>query len=336
MLTFEELIGLPKVELHNHFDGAVYAPIMAKLLEMTTGEEPALAEVARQIRVCPCCRSLTEFLEKFDLILPFLQTKELITEAAYREVLEAERQGVIYLEIRFAPLLHTKEGLSGEEAVEAFLEGIRKGEEETGVVTRGILIAMRHDSSEADMEVLGLAEAFYGKGIVGLDLAGDEANFPVTLHKQLFLAAGEKGIPFTIHAGEAAGAFSVKDALELGADRIGHGIRSIEDPSVVSYLAEHGIPLEICPTSNVVTKACGSIEEHPVRKLMEAGVPVTVSTDDPAILGITLVNEYDLLQKQFGLTKEDLYRINRTALERAFCEESMKEQLIKRLEEGYK
>ncbi len=336
MLSFEELVGLPKIELHNHFDGAVYAPIMARLLEMTTGEAPALSEVARLIRVCPCCRSLTEFLEKFDLILPFLQTKELITEAAYREVLEARRQGVICLEIRFAPLLHTREGLTAEEVVEAFLEGIRKGEEETGVVTRGILIAMRNDTAEADMQVLGLAKEFYGKGIAGLDLAGDEANFPASAHERFFAAASEAGIPFTIHAGEAAGASSVKDAIRLGAKRIGHGIRSIEDASVVSELAEEEITLEICPTSNVVTKACESIEEHPVRALMEAGVPVAVSTDDPAILGITLVNEYELLQKQFGFTKDDLYRINLTALQSSFCEEEVKEGLRKRLEEGYR
>ena len=281
------------------------------------------------------CSSLNDFLKCFELPLRLLQTRKGICEAVRLVQENCLSQGLAYLEIRFAPQLHCAQGLSQQEVIEAALEGLSKSSLHTNL----ILCLMRSDHNETEnLETVRLAKKFLctDGGVVAVDLAGAEALFKTSCYKKEFALAKEYGIPFTIHAGEADGADSVKKAIEFGAARIGHGVRISEDAELMKLVAEKGIALEMCPTSNRITKACENMEAYPIREFISRGIKVTVNTDDMAICRTTLADEFEYIEKMYSITEQEKKNLLLNAAEAAFCSDEYKSELKEKIEYGWK
>jgi len=264
------------------------------------------------------------------LIKGFLHAPEGLKEAVRLVADQIRSQGVLYAEIRFAPQLHRERGMTQESAVRAALEGLALTELKANL----ILCCMRGRGNEAENEeTLRLAVKYLVKdgGVVAIDLAGAEALFPTKNYRELFAKAREAGVPFTIHAGEADGPESVRLAIEYGASRIGHGVRSREEPEVVKLLKERGVYLEMCPTSNLQTHAVENMAEHPFMDYLKQGLKVTINTDDMGIEGTTLAEEFRTMVSCFGLTPEQKRVILCNSVEGAFTTEVVKEELLKQL-----
>lgn len=343
------------VDLHLHLDGAVTVAIARELAKLQGIALPESDQELKKLLTVPeDCESLTDFLKCFALPLSLMQTREGLSEAVRLVVNDLRLQGVIYAEIRFAPQLHTEQGMTQEEAILAVLEGLKQENmagTQDGVkqvddgATQGdlqnsttkvnlILCAMRGDGNEAaNEETLRLARKYLVEdgGVVAMDLAGAEALFPTSKYRELFSRAKELGIPFTIHAGEADGAESVKLALEFGANRIGHGVRSQEDPEVLQLLKENQIPLEMCPTSNRQTHAVEDMAQYPFMDYLQQGLKVTLNTDDPGIEGTTLDEEYRYMEQKFGLDADGERMLLQNAVDAAFTTDATKNWMRKEL-----
>ena len=320
------------VDLHLHLDGAVTVPIAKELAKLQGIELPAKddQELERLLSVPEDCESLNDFLECFDLPLSLMQTPEGLREAVHLIADNIQSQGVIYAEIRFAPQLHTDQGMTQEDAICAALEGLK----ETMLKANLILCCMRGEGNEAQNdETLELAKKYLVEdgGVVAIDLAGAEALFPTKNYRELFARAAEYGVPFTIHAGEADGAESVRLAIEYGAKRIGHGVRIMEDPEVMRLVKEKGVTLEMCPTSNRQTKAVENMDEYPLLSFLEDGIKVTLNTDDMGIEGTTLAKEYAYMEQKFGMTPEQERKALSNAVDAAFTSENTKAELRRTL-----
>ena len=309
---------LPKAELHCHLDGSLPLRLLEKLAreqKIFLGEEKQL----RQMVTAPAdCQSLEQYLQCFDLPVACLQKREALEFSAECLLAEAAADGVVYLEVRFAPSLHCREGLSMDQVVSSVLCGLDRGREKYGVEYGLILCIMRHEEEKKGFEVLETAQRFLGKGVVALDLAGAEA--------------AEKGIPFTIHAGEAAGPESIKKALELGACRIGHGLAAIEEPALMQELAERKIVLELCPSSNLQTKAAKSWDMYPLRRFLQEGMAVTVNTDNRTVTGTTMTRELSLVQERLGLSHQEIRELCRQAIRGSFAPEETRKRLLRQME----
>jgi adenosine deaminase len=247
-----------------------------------------------------------------------------------------KNDNVIYGEMRFAPLQHLQKGLTAEEVVKAVNDAVTEGMQQTGIQVGVILCTLRHYSEAQSMETVKLVEQFKGTHIVGFDIAANEAGFPVRNHVNAFQYANHKGLNCTAHAGEAKGPASVWETLQnFHPSRIGHGVRSIEDSSLVAYLKQHHIHLEVCATSNVQTAIYNTIEDHTVDKIYRSGVSMSVNTDGRTISDVSLNSEYALLEKTFHWTKEDFLHCNLEAIDHAFISEENKAILRKKLKEGF-
>ena len=316
------------IELHLHLDGAITVDIAKKLADIQNITLPCDTdeELEKLLTVPSDCTSLNDFLECFELPVSLMQTYDGLKEAAYLVAEDMKNQGVIYAEIRWAPQLHTTQGMTQEEAVQAVLDGLAKSELKCNV----ILCCMRGEGNEAEnLETLEIAKNMLVEdgGVVAVDIAGAEALYPTSDYKELFERAKEYGIPFTIHAGEADGAESVRLAVEYGAKRIGHGVRSYEDEEVLTLLKENGIFLEMCPTSNRQTFAIENMDEYPFIDYLNMGIRVTLNTDDPAIEGTTLADEFRYMEEKFGLTAEQERIILANSVDAAFTSDEVKNEL---------
>ena len=316
------------IDLHCHLDGSITLEIAKKLAALQNIELPAKSDDAllKKLSVPEDCESLNDFLQCFGLPLRLLQTKEGITEAVRLVQENCKSQGVEYLEIRFAPQLHKINGLTQEEVIIAALDGLKKSDLHTNL----ILCCMRSDhNKEENLETVQLAKKYLVKdeGVVAVDLAGAEGLFKTADFEEEFTLAKNNGVPFTIHAGEADGAESVWTALKFGAKRIGHGVRIAEDSELIKYVIEHKIPLEMCPNSNRQTKAVDDMTTYPLRKFLEAGVKVTINTDDMAICQTTLENEFSYIEKMYKITPGEKKQLLLNSVDAAFCSEEYKEKL---------
>ncbi|HEX5652766.1 MAG TPA: adenosine deaminase, partial [Chitinophagaceae bacterium] len=237
---------------------------------------------------------------------------------------------------RFAPLLHIAQGLTPTEVVNAVDDAVTEGKAQSGIEAGLILCTLRHYSEEQSMETVQLVDAFKGTNVIGFDIAADEAGFPITNHTRAFAFARSKGIPCTAHAGEAKGAESVWETLhEFRPARIGHGVRSFEDPALVAFIKRNNIHLEVCPTSNIQTNVFDRIENHVVDKIYRSGVSMSINTDARTITDTTLTKEYGVLEKIFNWNKENFLHCNLEAIRHAFIEEEKKEALRTRLIAGF-
>lgn len=309
-----------KIELHCHLDGSLNLAFVDEMLR-AQGMEYEREELQKRLEAPAECGSLTEYLERFDLPLLCLQTKEGLVRAAYELVRDVSAEGVKYIEVRFAPMLSTNRGLTCEEVIACVVEGLKKGEKEFGVFAQAIVCAMRHHSLEQNMAMLYHARKFVGKGVCALDLAGDESAFPTRQFRELFAKAKEWGIPFTIHSGECGSVENVREALELGAKRLGHGIALEKSAELRKMCQEKQIGIEMCPTSNLQTKAVKDLKQYPLQQFLDEGLLVSIHTDNRTVSGTTLQKE----QSYFG--EEVIRQCTLNAIETAFTTEEIKNEL---------
>ncbi len=316
------LAAMPKAELHLHLDGSLRIDTALELAATRGIDAPRTPAAMREVLVAPeRSASQAELLRAFDLPIALLQDAEALERVA-AELVEAKAEdGVRYVEIRWAPLLHVERGLDPRDGIAAVLRGARAAAVRTGIEVRCICTALRTHPPDANRRLADVASGFLGHGLTGWDLAGPEAAAPDPLvHRAAFIAARAAGLRITLHAGEWGGAASVRRALEMDPERIAHGPLAIEDPGLVAELIARGVTLDLCPTSNVQAGIVASVAEHPIARLHRAGVGVTLSTDDSTVADITLSEEYARAIGLVGLSLAELWAIDRHALDVAFAE----------------
>lgn len=325
------------IDLHVHLDGSLEPEevlLLAKESDVTLPTED-LAELRRLLTVEEDCQSLTEYLQRFDLPLQVLQTAAAVEMSVCLMLKRLASQGLVYAEVRFAPQLHCTKGLTQEAVVAAAVKGLNQAIRETGMPSQLILCCMRFPGpQDANRLTVETAKKFLGKGVCAVDLAGDEAGNPTKNYEALFAYAHGLGVPVILHAGESAGHFSVADALGMGALRIGHGILAAESEEVMQRLAKGGIPLEVCYTSNLQTKAAKTLPCHPIRMFFDKGLLVTVNTDNMSVSDTTLKREYRRLMEEFGFTMEEMKALALNSVKAAFVSEDQKAALAKKIEES--
>ncbi len=296
----------PKAELHLHLEGSVTPDTMRELVpEATAGE----------IRQRFQFSSFAGFLECFKWVVERLRGPEDYALVTRRLLETLERQNVRYAEITLSAgvVLWKKQDFA------PIFEAVRREAAGSPVDVRWNLDAIRHFGAEHAMRVAELAAGYVGHGVVSFGIGGDEERGPAAWFTEVYRFARAKGLRLTAHAGETAGPESVWGALRLGAERIGHGIRAVDDPALVQHLRDRNIPLEICISSNVATGAVASLEAHPVRRLFDAGVPIVLNTDDPGLFGTTLEKEYELAAREFGFSDAELMQIAENGFRYAFA-----------------
>lgn len=312
-----DLKKFPKVELHLHLDGSVNLQLASKILNKDI-------ETIKKDMVAPSkCHDLNDYLTKFSLPVSIMQTKEnleLISEKLGEDLID---DGVIYAEIRFAPIKHTTI-LSLDSVVESVLSGLKK----VPLKTNLILCLMRDSSFEDNKKIIDLAKKYLNKGVCAIDLAGAEGIYKTSEFEELFKIAKDLNIPFTIHAGEADGEGSINSAINFGTTRIGHGIRCIENIDVMKRIKDKNITLEICPTSNVQTNAVTTYQKHPIKFLYENDIKVTINTDNRTVSNVTLTEEYEKLIETFNFTLEDIKKMNVNAINCSFLNDNEKKKLL--------
>lgn len=313
---------MPKVELHLHLDGSVRLETVAELLNRE------IVDVEKDMVASDKCLDLNDYLTKFAIAGKVMQTKENLRRIAYELAFDLKKDGVIYAEIRFAPLKHILGGLNASEVVESVLEGLFQ----VDIKTNLILCMMRGDNEKQNMEVIDLACSFIGRGVVAIDLAGAEAIYKTYDYKNLFEYAKKLQVPFTIHAGEADGEDSIKSAIAFGAKRLGHGVNAIFYPKLLEEIKEQDILLEICPTSNIQTNVVKTLSEHPVRALYDTGISISISTDNRTVSNISLTEEYEQLEQILAFNYDDFVKMNIAAIKHAFLNNKDKALLLREYE----
>lgn len=322
--------SLPLVELHRHLDGSIRLETILDLADQHGIAMPAtsVAGLAPYVHIDKSAPGLMAFLDRFEHMTAVLVDADACRRVAYENVQDASAEGIDYIELRYSPwFMARSHGMDPLEVMEACADGIRAAERDTGVRANIIGILSRTYGAEICMKELDAILA-HRDHIVAVDLAGDELRFPAHQFKAHFKRVRDAGLHVTIHAGEADGPKSVWSAIhDLGAERIGHGFRSIEDPALVDHLAEQGIGLEACPTSNLHTSTVENYAAHPIRLLAEQGVKFCLNTDDPGISAIDIAHEYLVAAPAVGLTPQQLRQSQLDGLEMAFLSEQEKLEL---------
>ena len=330
--TRELLRRLPKAELHCHLDGSVRPGTLLELgaeygVTMPASDEEALAAYMKVTDA----RNLEEYLARFSVTLGVMQQPAALERIAYELAQDVAQEGVRYVEVRYAPILNVREGMSLGEAVEAPLRGLARAERDHGVIGRVIVCAIRNMDPDMSLELARLAVAYRSRGVVGFDLAGGELGYPASLHAEAFRHAQSHDVACTCHAGEGDGAESVRQAVHVcGAQRLGHATRLIEDEALMAHVQEQRIALEICLTSNVQTRAATSYASHPLREYYDRGLNVVLNTDNRLMSGTTLVDEYVHAASALGFTLPELRRIALNGFESAFLPPEEKRMLVER------
>jgi adenosine deaminase len=322
---------LPKVELHLHLDCSLSYAAVARL-----DDSVSLEEYQREFIAPPRCANLSDFLTRAPRGFKLMQDEAalaLVVEDLFEQL---AADGVLYAEIRFAPLLHLERGLTPEQVVAAVDRATESCIRSSGIQARLILCTLRHFDREQGLVTANLVQQFRGSRVAALDIAGDEAGYPIDAQVPAFRFAIDHGLDRTAHAGEARGPDSVWETLrEFQPSRIGHGVRSIEDPKLIDHLKRERIHLEVCPTSNLQTGISREFAEHAVDDLYRAGVPLSINTDTRTITNITLTEEYRSLRQHFGWTAVDLLACNQAAIDAAFVDDSVKKKLRDQLTVSY-
>lgn len=326
-----DLRRIPKVELHLHLDCSLSYRAVSRLAPQVTPEE-----YARDYMAPARCANLADFLSRAPKGFQLMQSEhslQLVVEDLFEQL---AADGVVYAEIRFAPLLHTMQGMTPAQVVQAVERAVEQQSGSTGIEAGAILCTLRHFTQEQSLETAQLVRQFEGSRVVALDIAGDEAGFPLDAHLAAYRFAREHGLFRTAHAGEACGPESVWQTLQLlEPQRIGHGTRSYEDPRLVEHLCSTGTHLELCPTSNLqIIPSLAAWADHPVDRLYRAGVSLSVNTDTRMLTPATLTGEYEGLQRTFGWGAEDFLRVNRMGIAAAFAPDAVKARVRSRLADG--
>jgi len=331
-LTRELLRHLPKAELHVHLDGCLRPETMIELAREQRVSLPAETPAElREAMLVKNATSLEDYLERYAVTLAVMQTPAALERIAYEFVMDAARENVRYVEVRYCPALHTP-ALTLTQAVESPLRGLGRAEAETGVRVGLIICALRTLSPLLSEDLARLAVEYRSAGVVGFDLAGAERGHPARDHRLAFAYALAHGLACTCHAGEANGADSIRQALhDCGAQRIGHGTRLGQDPPLEEYVLEHRIPLEMCLSSNLHTRAVPDVAAHPARRYFDRGCIVTLNTDSRLMDGTDLTQEYWLAHTRLGFDRPGIDRLILNAFESAFLPEPEKSRLIEEI-----
>ncbi|MDB2779508.1 adenosine deaminase [Clostridioides difficile] len=322
--------NLPKIDLHCHLDGSVRVETMLDIAIKEKIDLPSnnMDEIKKLAKVSFNCTSLDEYLEKFDLPLKVMQFKENLKRITFELLEDASRENVKYIEIRFAPLLHTQKGMSVKNIIEGIIEGIREAESIYDIKGNLILGCMRTMTSKEALLVIEEGKSFVNKGVVAVDLCGPEKEGFCKEYKDVFKLAREYGYKVTIHAGEAASGENVLDAINiLKADRIGHGVKIKDHKKAYNLVKDKKILLELCPTSNVQTKTVDSYEAHPFYTFYKDNLHVSINTDNRTVSDISLNSELNVIFDTFKLGLEDYKIIYRNAVEASFADKETKEYL---------
>lgn len=337
MLKPETIALLPKVELHCHLDGSLSLPCI-KQLANNIGKDLNMSdeEILKHAQAPETTQSLLEYLERFDFVLPLLQSYVNLELATYDVARQAAEDNVKYMEIRFAPGQHLEKNLSLEEAVEAVIAGAARAEEDFDIVVNILLCGLRQVPVERSKKLLPLFDEIDDEHLVGFDLAGDEVNYPQVKFKKLLEKVTSRGVQVTLHAGECPGcAQNIIDSVEMGATRIGHGIMTKDIPEYQEILTKLGIVLEMAPSSNFQTKAIRELSEYPFMALYKRGIHVTINTDNRTVSNTNLQKEYEKIANWYDFQISDFERINHYAIDGAFISEDEKELLHQRFSEEY-
>jgi len=313
-ITDEFLREMPKTDLHVHLDGSLRLPTILELADEQGVELPNGAsteeELADELQMGEICRDLTDYLRAFDITLSVLQTEEALYRAAYELGEDAARENVQYMEVRYSPLLHAQNGLSFPVIVEAVAEGLRDAKREYGIISNQIICGIRHITPESSLRLAELCVAFKDKEVVAFDLAGAEADNPPKDHREAFYIIRNNNVNLTIHAGEAYGPESVHQAIHMcGAHRIGHGVRLREDGDLLNYVNDHRIPLEVCLSSNVQTRAVKDFDSHPLPFYLAYGLRCTLNTDNRLVTDTSVTEEYQRAVEHYDLNIGDLRKL---------------------------
>ncbi|NND70501.1 MAG: adenosine deaminase [Rhodothermales bacterium] len=322
-LTRDGIFSWPKAELHCHLDGSLRLQTLVDLAvdSDNLGILPSgdVAELARILEQIDNSETLESYLAWFKYTIPVLQSKDALFRAAYELAVDNAQENVRYLEVRYAPILHTEDGLTLNEVNDAVLAGLHQAEKEFPIRTSIIICGLRDRFESSSLMQAELAVAKRGNGVVAFDLAGGESGNPPKQHLHAFYYARNHLLNLTVHAGESFGPESIRQAVfYCGAHRIGHGITLYQDEELLQYFVDHQIPLEICPTSNVQTHVVPSYEEHPVTTFVNVGVPVTVNTDNRLFSRTTVTEELWRTHQRCGVAAADIATIARNGFKYAF------------------
>jgi adenosine deaminase len=331
-LTLDFIEKLPKTDLHVHLDGSLRLDTIIELARKHQITLPTFdrGDLFRRIYAGEVCTSLDDYLKAFDITLSVMQTEESLERAAFELAEDAWREGVRHIEVRYSPMLHTREGLRLATVVEAVLRGLRMAKRTYGIRYGVILCGIRSMSAESSVRMAELCIAYKNRGVVGFDLAGSEVNNPAALHQKAFQLILSNNINCTAHAGEAYGPDSISQAIhKCGAHRIGHGTRLIENGDLLNYVNDHRIPLEVCPSSNIQTKAAASWDAHPVDFFVDYGLRVTINTDNRLITDTTVSKELWLCHLHYGWSLETIKEVLVAGFKSAFIAYREKADLLK-------
>ncbi|MFL5322350.1 MAG: adenosine deaminase, partial [Myxococcaceae bacterium] len=317
--------------LHCHLDGSMRLSTILELADTQKVKLPADTEdgLAKAIHMGEKCGSLEDYLVAFDVTLSVLQTYESLYRAAYELAVDAAKENVRWLEVRYSPALHTQQGMKMTTIVDAVLEGLRVAKRETGIKTGVLICGIRHINPQTSVRLAELAVAYKNRGVIGFDLAGAEHNFPAKDHKDAFQLILKNNVNCTAHAGEAYGPESISQAIHyLGAHRIGHGTRLREDGDLLNYVNDHRIPVEACLSSNVQTGAVADLKNHPLKFYFDYGLRVTINTDNRLITDTTVTKELWLAHKECDVSLEDITTILVSGFKSAFLPFREKQDLL--------
>ncbi len=325
-----DLERLPKIELHCHLDGSVRGETILDIAIKENIEIPTynLDEI-KNMMIAPLeCSSLEEYLQRFHLPIAIMQSSESLKRIAFELFEDGAKENIKYMEVRFAPLLHIKNGLSVEEIIESVLMGIKTAEESYGIKGNLILSFLRHMAPESIFEVIEVGKKYLGKGVVAVDLCGAEHEGFSESFIEPISRAKSYGYKVTIHAGETGIGRNVLEAVELlGAERIGHGVFINNCKEAYDIVKKNHITLEMCPTSNIQTKAVNTFEKHPIFDYYKDDIKITINTDNRTVSNVNLTNEYSIIGKSFNMEYEDYKRIYEYSVNASFADEKTKEYL---------
>ena len=305
-MTNEQLKALPKAELHCHLDGSFMESRLGRRVQ------------PEELSVSDDCTSLAEYLEKFSLPGQCIMDEKGLESAGYDILRTMSQENVRYAEIRFAPLLSENSGMNCRAVIEAILKGLERGRADFGTEFGVITCAMRHHSQEDNSRMIKTAREYLGYGVCAADLAGAEAAYPMAQFMELFQNTRKLEMPFTLHAGECGSVQNIVDAVKAGAGRIGHGIAMRGNSEVQKMIREKGIGVEMCPISNLQTKAVESESQYPLREFLDNGIKVTINTDNRTVSNTTMTKELQFIQEHYRITDEEIRLMMINAVDTAF------------------
>jgi adenosine deaminase len=326
--------SLPKCDLHVHLDGSLRPET---ILELAREDKVELAATdVDGVRALIGCGSsfgsLVEYLRGFEVTLSVMQTEQALERIAFELAEDAHRENVRYMEVRYAPMLHTRRGLKLTKVVEAVLLGLQRARSSYGIKANVIICGIRNISAESSYGMAELAVAYKNRGVVGFDLAGAEADYPAKTHRAAFDLVRANNINCTIHAGEAYGPESIAQAIHIcGAHRIGHGCRLGENGDLLRYVNDHRIPLECCPSSNVQTGAVRSLRNHPLKRYFDLGLRVSINTDNRLITDTTVSKELWLVHSEMSVPFSDIKAMVLAGFKSSFLPFHEKQALLRQV-----